>query len=257
MENIRCEIKTREYTCDVKGIPTRVWIHEGVHTHAQPPEGSKLLSKVEALLDEQVAKNPTASVHELRNGTPNSVPLHKLSAALTRPKTAAYHVGKSRRKQGIILPSKSKAQFESISTVGDILDDNGKPFLIEESLIKGRRYLMFQTDFQREALEEMIEEWEDEDPKAEYRHGMVTDGNHSFFRVGVLMQTSVFLSTTAMYTSVLYTWIDGEDTEHHRPHFARLAQSVVERMTRTGRFNKKYLFQVCIVAPSCGCAVDQ
>jgi hypothetical protein len=97
-------------------------------------------------------------------------------------------VAKSQARLGIATPASSKSGFATFSALQEVKDKNGKPFIIGNSLI-GEQYLMFQNDFMAQILREAIEEWEKEGSESKGRHGMVTDGSHSFFREG----TTVYL----------------------------------------------------------------
>ena len=61
---------------------------------------------------------------------------------------------------------------------------------------------MFQTPFMRQAVTESMEDWVQEDPLTDGRHGIVTDGSHSFFREGQLLTSSVF-------SRVTMSWLPG------------------------------------------------
>ena len=95
-------------------------------------------------------------------------------------------------------------------------------------------------------IQESVEDWIAQDlsgPDAG-RHGFVTDGDQSFFRQGTLLTTCAFSTTVNMWLPVLYSWIDGLDTEHHRPHFRSLNDAIIE--SAGPDFHAKYLTAVRI-----------
>ncbi|RXW17986.1 hypothetical protein EST38_g7867 [Candolleomyces aberdarensis] len=205
--------------------------------------GGKLTKAEEAAIDEQVSKNPGATPPQLRTGTGGlqSVPLHEISDTLANPRAARYQVAKSQDRLGIATPASSKSGFATFSALQEVKDKNGKAFIIGDSLI-GDQYLMFQNDFMKQVLQEAIEEWGKQGSESEGRHGMVTDGSHSFFRQGVLLSTCVFSTRLAAWVPVLYTWIGGESAEHFRPHFRYLSQFIVDTMG--SEFREEFLAHV-------------
>ncbi|KAF6748308.1 hypothetical protein DFP72DRAFT_820488, partial [Ephemerocybe angulata] len=217
------------------------WEHRGKHAHPRPPPSGRLSHAEQAALDLQVLKNPSATAHQLRTGTLNSTPLHAISPSLVKPSAARYQIEKSRALQGIITASTSKGGFSFIDSLTDLKDKHGNPFMISATLV-GEKVLMFQTPFMRDALVESINEWTSDDSHSEGRHGLVTDGNHSFFREGVLLVTCVFLTKTATWTPVLLTWIGGQNTEHHQPHFRHIFRFILEKAGKN--FEKKFLANV-------------
>ncbi|KAJ3528438.1 hypothetical protein NMY22_g9411 [Coprinellus aureogranulatus] len=73
MKYIQCDIQTREFTCNLNGTPTRIWIHEGEHAHPRPPESSRLKLKMQATSHERFVKK-TASGET--TGNPSSLSAH-------------------------------------------------------------------------------------------------------------------------------------------------------------------------------------
>ncbi|TEB27640.1 hypothetical protein FA13DRAFT_1794577 [Coprinellus micaceus] len=60
MEHISCSVQTRQFTTAVAGKSMKVWIHEGIYNHPQPPPGGRLSTMQQDQVDEQMVKNPTA-----------------------------------------------------------------------------------------------------------------------------------------------------------------------------------------------------
>jgi len=108
---------------------------------------------------------------------------------------------------------------------------------------------MFQMPFMRRSLEESVDFWnsepsEDSDRAAAQR-GLVTDGDMSYFRGGVLLCTCVFNPVMQAWVPALYTWILKQDAEHHRPHFRLISQQIVSYVqSQKMQFQDHYLLHV-------------
>lgn len=94
----------------------------------------------------------------------------------------------------------------------------------------------------REILLKAVDDWKNESPNAEARHGFVTDGNESFFQDGVLLTTCIFSTTLKSWVPVLWTWTPKRDVESHRPHFRYLFRQVVDQMGAD--FDRRWLANV-------------
>jgi hypothetical protein len=133
--------------------------------------------------------------------------------------------------------------------MGAIADLNKRlstPFIIDSSL-SGPVYMTFQTPFMDNILQEAVESWLldlDHGPEAS-RHGFVVDGDHTFFRQGPLLASCAFSVRTGEWTPILYSWINGQDKAHHRPHFAHIFQSIIKHAGT--RFDRKLL--LCVRVP--------
>lgn len=141
----------------------------------------------------------------------------------------------------------SKSRLAILKALYNLQAELANPFIIDSS-IHGPVYIMFQTSFMKTIMQESIQSWSDniEDSPAVGRRGFVTDGDHSFFREGVLNITCVFSPTMLSWIPVLYTWILRQDTGHHRPHFRSICQSVAEYIKLNNiPFEPKYLLHVC------------
>ncbi len=196
----------------------------------------------------RVARNPTASAHVLRTGStaPGSVPLSKISGILSNPQAARYQISQSQARLGIATAASSKGGLSVLKSLYDLQSELGEPFIIDSS-VHGPSFLMLQTPFMKTILCEAIQAWKDSpgDGPSMGRRGFVTDGDHSYFREGVLNITCVFSLVTLSWIPVLYTWILRQDITHHRPHFRHISKSVVEyTMHRKISFESKYLLHV-------------
>ncbi|KAG2004428.1 hypothetical protein CC2G_015288 [Coprinopsis cinerea AmutBmut pab1-1] len=87
---------------------------------------------------------------------------------------------------------------------------------------------MFQNRFMRCVLADAVVSWDKDAPELVGQHGGVTDGNHSFFRNGTLVATAVYDTIIQTWVPVLYTWVHKLDTEHHLPHFRKIAHQIVD-----------------------------
>ncbi|KAJ7216099.1 hypothetical protein GGX14DRAFT_607331 [Mycena pura] len=240
-----CDARTHHYSFQRDGETVLVWEHSGDHsTHEKPPGGSILSKLEEDQLDTQVMRKQDASAHELRTGDlgPGSVPLPDISPALAAPGTARYQLGQSQARLGINTGSMNGG----LALMGAFADLNARistPFIVASNL-SGPVYITMQTPFMDGIIGEAVESWIAdlaEGPTAS-RHGFVIDGDHSFFRKGPLLATCAFSITSREWTPVLYTWINGLDTAHHRPHFAHIFQSIIKHAG--ARFTRELLLFV-------------
>ncbi|KAF9547410.1 hypothetical protein CPC08DRAFT_648784, partial [Agrocybe pediades] len=209
-----------------------VWEHFGVHEHAKPPKG-RLTAEEDAAVDAQVAIRPNASVHEYRTGdtVQGSIPIGRIAPSLADPRIARYQVEKSRNRLGLEGPRAGKGLVGLLGSVSDLNERFPTPFMID-SAFHGPTYIVFRTPFMLRMLQECVNSWGDTTEVA--RHGMVTDGDHTFFKDGVLNVTCVFSNVLSAWTPVLYTWILGLDTEHHRPHFHHISREIAKHAVGKG-----------------------
>ncbi|KAF8217308.1 hypothetical protein K438DRAFT_2082802 [Mycena galopus ATCC 62051] len=226
-----CKARTYHYKVARDGTEYHIWEHEGEHdTHARPPGGA-LSQSEQAQLDDQLRRRQTASVHQLRTGDtgPGSVPLADISPALANARSARYHMSQSQARIGLPPSTSAKgglAFFKSLSALRTKLSTT---FIVDSSL-NGPAYISFQTPFMDSLIKEAVEAWIAdfaEGPEAG-RHGFVTDGDMTFFRHGPLLASCVFSGGFTKWVPVLYTWIDQQDTAHHRAHFRCLFHSVIK-----------------------------
>lgn len=242
LQRILCDARTYRYDSVAAGEHVTVWEHEGTHEHTRPPPPSILSRQERAVLDEQVARSPGASVHQLRTGSllPGSQPLHRISERLVNPRSARHQVAQSQTRLGIPSSTFQKGGFAMLESLSQL---NSEQSFIVESSISGPVYIIFQSPYMQQVLAAAIEEWSNDDERSEGRHGMVTDASHSYFRDGQLLTTCVFSAVTLSWVPVQYTWIHGRDTEHHIPHFDRINKYIVKTMG--SKFQRKFLAQVC------------
>lgn len=119
------------------------------------------------------------------------------------------------------------------------------PFILDSNL-GGPIYCVMQTSFMRQLIHDAVADWLN-DPvemasSTPPRHGFVTDGDNSFFQRGVLLVTCVFSSVLGQWAPVLYTWIEGSDTAHHRAHFRCLHHDIA--VAAGDQFHPKFLYAV-------------
>ncbi|KDR83051.1 hypothetical protein GALMADRAFT_152034 [Galerina marginata CBS 339.88] len=224
---VTCNVKTYHFRTARDGVAYSVWEHNGNHLHARPPGGTLSLSE-QVAVDDQVIRRAGASAHTLRTGDiiPGSVPLAEISSTLANPRAARYQVAQSQARLGITSSVSAKGGSSVLSALAGLREEFKTPFIIN-SAIHGPTYLMFQTPFMKRLLEESIVNWNTDsgDGPDAARHGMVTDGDHTFFNDGILNVTCIFSTVMSAWVPVLYTWILGQDIEHHRPHFQHINQS--------------------------------
>ncbi|KAF6745226.1 hypothetical protein DFP72DRAFT_1077676 [Ephemerocybe angulata] len=245
-----CDVKCHRYLAkDVDtGNEYYRWEHRGNHLHPRPP-ASHLSPSESAQLDAQVTRGGySATVHALRTGdlNPGSVPLAQISPILADPSTARYYVAKSKVTTGMKTASaqRSGGGGPVVKQILGLNTELGEVFL-RFSQLHGQGAFVFKTDFMNTILESTVEEWAAVDSDIGARHGLVTDGNHTFFREGVLLTSCAFNSTTKTWVPVLYTLIYGEDEAHHRIHFEHLFDPIMKKVERDGlRFEKEFLLNV-------------
>ncbi|KAF5333144.1 hypothetical protein D9611_002817 [Ephemerocybe angulata] len=223
------------------------WEHEGYHDHPRPPTSHLSVSET-AQLDAQVVRGgANATVHALRTGdlNPGSVPLPDIAPALANPSAARYFVAKSQARTGVTNTTpKNTTAGATIKQILGLNSELGEPFLIFSQL-HDQGLFIFRTAFMNSVLEATVDDWVLDKDTVGSRHGFVTDGNHSYFKDGVLLSTSAFSETLKAWVPVLFTLVFGEDAAHHRPHFKHLNDAVMAKVQRDGLpFKKEYLLNV-------------
>lgn len=243
LEELLCEAVFFRYTEHRNGQPVYIWEHRGDHTHPRPPGGS--LTHAEAIaVDEQVLRRPGATVHQLRTGdpAPGSVPLADISPTLANPRKARYAVAQSQARLGL-HSNEGKGAFAAVQALGDLNTKLGVRF-VQESRVEGPTYFVLRTPFMDLTMRDSVVDWVADLQVGDDvgRHGLVIDGDHSFFRTGTLLATCAFNKVLGQWVPVLYSWILHLDIGHHRPHFRYLNASIVEAAGRN--FDKKHLCAV-------------
>jgi len=242
-----CPARTCHYKYKKDGILFTVMEHSGVHNHDRPPQGR--LSRFELNnVDSQVGRRVDASAQELRTGDggPGSIPLSEISATLANPRAARYQVTQSQRRLGITPSTSNTGGLSFLRSLESLQDEIEVPFIIRSGMHKPC-FIMCQTPFMKKMLHDSISTWdtEREDDQNGPRHGIVTDGDHSFFRDGVLLTSCVFNGVIEAWVPILYTWILHQDILHHRPHFNEICQETVRFIQEMGiKFDQKYLLHV-------------
>lgn len=245
--NTTCTARTYHYKIIKNQQTYVVWEHDGNHQHERPPGGALSVAEEEAV-DEQVSRNPNASAHVLRTGDniSGSVPLSEISQVMANPKAARYQIAQSQARLGITTSGASKGGLSVLKSLFDLQSELDGPFIINSS-IHGSCFIAFQTPFMKNILHESIQAWADDigEKFTMGRRGFVTDGDHSFFREGVLNITCVFSQVMLSWIPILYTWILRQDTAHHRPHFRHISKAIVDYIQSKGiHFEPKYLLHV-------------
>lgn len=249
LEHRECSAQSWLYhDTDEAGVEWMVWEHEGVHTHTRPPVGSTLSHEQQEQLDQEILSSRDASVQQLRTGStaPGSMPLHKISPVLSKPKTARYHVMRTRQELGVERPSVIGGGVGFLSAMG-ALNEKFRDGWIVDSKMHGPVYICIQSGWMRVMLEEAIDDWRESDrgvPRTGQgaRHGCVTDGDHKFIRKGNLLVSCVYSTTLCVWVPVLYTWVLKLDIDHHRAHFHTLFRSIKDIAGEP--FERKLLFNV-------------
>ncbi|KAF6749356.1 hypothetical protein DFP72DRAFT_1142473 [Ephemerocybe angulata] len=226
----------QEYLC---------WQHQGVHDHMRPPYNGRLSHYEKAAIDREVLRNPDASAHRLRLGgkTPGSLPLSKISPALSDPRRARYQQKESRARLGLSAPP-IRSGITFLKKINGINRELKETFLVDSSL-HDLGYLTFQTPWMKNQIKESVLDWVKMGPETEGRHGFVTDGNHSYFKDGVLLVSCIFSSKLLSWVPVLFSWLSRIDTAHHIPHFNRISTTVLETVHGLDiPFDPKFLLHV-------------
>ncbi len=212
--------------------------------HDRPPGGRLSVEQKDAV-QAQVYRSQNPSAHQLRAGDigPGSVPLADIAPKLSDPRSSRYHVTQAKAELGIVSTSKSSSG--SLRHWLELQKNFDDPFMIDSGIHDSTVYLVLQTPFMKEMLQSSIdllfEDMNIDDP-AESRHGSITDGDHTFFRTANLLATCVFNTNLIAWVPVLYTYMGGLNTEHHRPHFRHLFQQIHDY---TGdRFDRRMLIHV-------------
>ncbi|KAF9555016.1 hypothetical protein CPC08DRAFT_766248 [Agrocybe pediades] len=225
----------------------KVWEHSGVHEHDRVPDGP-VTAQERKQVDKQVGRNISASAHKLRtgDGAPGSVPLAQISPKLANPRVARYEITQSKLRQGISAVNASSGSISFLKSISSFQEELSERFILH-SRMYDPTFIMLQSAFMKEMLTGSVTAWNDERGEGVHRarHGLITDGDHSFFKEGVLLTTVVFNSVMAAWVPVLYTWILKQDTSHHRPHFKEISQTIVQFIQQNGfAFETKYLLHV-------------
>ncbi|EAU81295.2 hypothetical protein CC1G_07225 [Coprinopsis cinerea okayama7 len=245
LNQIKCSAKTYRYKTVRGDTVFHHWDHVGQHNHPRPPAGSILTPREKQAVDAQVLRRPDAKPLQLRAGDlgPGSQPLGSIHPRLENARAAQYHQKQSKERLGL-TSSGSRGDTSLIKSLYGLNEELGEVFLIDSSL-HNQAYLVFKTKWMDEVLQDSVDEWGSLDPIMEERHGFVTDGNHSYFKEGILLTSSAFNSLLREWVPVVYTWILGEDIEHHRPHFRHLFKPIIGKVKRDGiPFRSKYLLNV-------------
>lgn len=231
---------------NIGGQRYHVWEHEGTHvSHPHPPDPSTMSSAQDCEVDRQVARRHDASAHALRTGDtgPGSKPLAEIAPALANARKSRYQVEQSKLRQGL-TSTVTKGGLSVLQSFDALVKKLDSPFFID-SRLHGPIFITCQTPFMEQLIGEASLAWIQDSSTGDDssgRHGFVTDGDHSFFRSGQLLATCVFSQVLNSWAPVLYTFMNGADTNHHRPHFHHVNEGVVNSTGK--KFDPKLLAHV-------------
>ncbi|KAF8185359.1 hypothetical protein K438DRAFT_1766002 [Mycena galopus ATCC 62051] len=240
-----CEARSFHFSYERDGETILVWEHRGYHsTHQRPPGGS--ISKAEEdQVDLQVLRKQEATAHELRTADtgPGSVPFPDISPALANPNAARYALGQSHLRLGITSTT-FKGGIAFMNWFSELAKRLPTPWIVDSNL-GTPVYISMQTPFMDDIIRECVESWilDLADGPSASRHGIAVDGDHAFFRGGQLLASCCYSMTSNEWIPIFYSWIDGQDISHHRPHFAWIFKAIIKHAG--SRFTRKLLlFQV-------------
>ncbi|KAI0309499.1 hypothetical protein OF83DRAFT_1288583 [Amylostereum chailletii] len=205
----------------------------------------------------QLSHEVQERVAELRTGDRlrNSVPLGQITPVLSDPSKARYEVEKSQEHLGIRSKGLKHA-FTVFHALDELPHKHGSRVDIQVEV--DPTCIFIQTAWMKESLQRATEAWITEgldEQNHQYtagfqtprralgtHHGLVTDGDRSFFLDGDVHTTCCFDVTMNCWVPVLYTWVNKLDTAHHRPHFRRLFRQIVSHAGP--RFESKFFLNV-------------
>ncbi|KAJ3719480.1 hypothetical protein C8R42DRAFT_739374 [Lentinula raphanica] len=170
------------------------WDHIGDHPHPHPP-GGRLTVGQKAEVQMQVYRSQDASPHKLRAGDigPGSIPLPHIAPKLASARAARYEVNQAKANLGVTTSSAlSKSSAGALHSWKELEAKLDEKFLIDSWLHGSVIYVVMQTAFMRQMLEESVDMWfqnYNKDDTEWGRHGCVTDGDHTFFRFANLLAT--------------------------------------------------------------------
>ncbi|KAF8512886.1 hypothetical protein JB92DRAFT_3116745 [Gautieria morchelliformis] len=203
-----------------------------------------LTKREEDSLDAQVLCRVEASALQLQTGdtTPGSVPLANISPILSDPRKARYQRTQSQTHLEL-APSPTKGGLPFLNTFGKLHEQRSTRFLLD-SAFHHPTYVVVQTPWMQQCvLAEAVDDWiNTPSGEGDARHRFVTDGDHSFFKSGVLLATCAFSRTLETWAPTMYTWIQSQDIAHHQPHFKQMFHQVVDAAGQ--RFDAKLLLNV-------------
>ncbi|KAF9540762.1 hypothetical protein CPC08DRAFT_770741 [Agrocybe pediades] len=242
-----CNARTYNWRVNREDGVYKIWEHTGHHEHGRVPDGPVTASEKKQV-DKQVGRNINASAHQLRtgDGAPGSVPLAKISQKLANPRAARHQIAQSKVRLGISGTTASSGGISFLNSIASFQEELNSWFIIRSSMYDPC-FIMLQLTFMKDMLIGSVTAWNNERGEGIHRarHGMITDGDHTFFRKGVLLTTTVFSSAMAAWVPILYTLIFKQDIAHHRPHFKEISQAIVEFIQKQGfAFETKYLLHV-------------
>ncbi|KAL1942572.1 hypothetical protein VTO73DRAFT_6174 [Trametes versicolor] len=227
-----CYAETLHYQIEHDGERYDIWKHFGQHLHPRRPRNGYLSKAEEIALQAQIKRRPDANAHQLRTGdmAPDSTPLADITPALADPRR---------------VRASSKGGGPLLHTLANLNKELGTTFLVHSGFTD-RAFFILQTPFMARVIAQAGFNWLDDfaldGSKTGARNAHLTDGDHSYFRDGLLLTTCAFHLRLCAWVPVLYTWIDGQSAEDHRPHFRWLNAAIVS--SAGSRFEPKLLSAV-------------
>ncbi|KAI9090013.1 hypothetical protein DFS34DRAFT_585361, partial [Phlyctochytrium arcticum] len=229
LEHITCTVKMR-WDMDV-GSKKGVFRHVGVHLHEKPPAGIPLKTEVEEF-NQRVANNPERKpLQHLVGRTldPNdaNAPISNISDSFLNRDRVAY----LRKKVLIELDLwKSGSGGSLIHDLRQMEEEFGVQ-IASSSLQGANTHISIYTPFQQERVNDV-------DPLGVDGRtilGILTDMTYSFFADGYLISSVVYCHQVSRWVPVLYTFVEGQTTEHYEAHFLVLIKMVFDRISDQGQ----------------------
>ncbi|KAJ3517777.1 hypothetical protein NMY22_g13888 [Coprinellus aureogranulatus] len=243
----QCPAKTYTYTYHDVDEEYRVWEHVGFHNHPRPPDDGYFSSREKVQIVDVVQRNPTTNAARLRKhggDAPGSQPLTKVSRALHDQNRLRYQKSLAQQKLGFTSNVVVKGGFSFLSKLFHLNSTLDEPFIVDSGF-HDICFFQMQTQYMRDAIARTVDDWLKMDPKKDTKHGLITDGNHSFYKTGVLLTTGIFDLKTLVWIPVLYTWVHDVDEAHHLPHFRKLNSIIIDRLKELGKsLEYKHLLNV-------------
>ncbi|KAJ3519178.1 hypothetical protein NMY22_g13323 [Coprinellus aureogranulatus] len=243
----QCPARTYTYTYHDVDEEYRVWEHVGFHNHPRPPDDGYFSSREKVQIVDVVQRNPTTNAARLRKhggDAPGSQPLTKVSRALHDQNRLRYQKSLAQQKLGFTSNVVVKGGFSFLSKLFHLNSTLDEPFIVDSGF-HDICFFQMQTQYMRDAIARTVDDWLKMDPKKDTKHGLITDGNHSFYKTGVLLTTGIFDLKTLVWIPVLYTWVHDVDEAHHLPHFRKLNSIIIDRLKELGKsLEYKHLLNV-------------
>ncbi|KAJ3528046.1 hypothetical protein NMY22_g9558 [Coprinellus aureogranulatus] len=239
-------MKWNDNLVDDDGNEWVIFEHNGTHKHPRPPASGLTLAE-KTVFDQQVQRNPDGTALEHRTGSlPGSRPAAEISDHLADPAVMRYELAQSQARQGIAAVVSQKGELSLLKRIRALNEQLGEMWLVDSGIYP-EGFFVFQSDFMKRVLESTVQKWATdlEESPAAGRLGLVTDGNNSSFKDGVLVTTCAFYNRLKAWVPVLFTLILGENEAHYRTHFRNLFKVIIEKVKRDHlRFKAEFFLNV-------------